>query len=368
MGKPITDAKVLRAIRQAARGPGGEAASATVALGLLLATIGRLEGVIRPVFELCHRAIACDTLGYFWADAEGAMTNAYCEQPFFLRADVVTSCMRYQQAAPENWPSFNENVLTGPVSGYLQRYQTPDFYRSVHFAETYAQIGAHHILDAVVHDGAVPRGCFLMMRGKDSGPFSAAEIEQSRRICDMLLLTSSAAPPPPSASRRSDAGRAIALPGGALRFVDSAAHQSLWMLTRQIGGAPFGTDEEAPAAMLTRALGDEMAQAWATGRVSIQRECPWGCIEIDLVVTGEELLVSFSQIEPYHAELARRLARSGLAPAKIIICWLLVAGAQRKQIAALMEISMDTLSEHISAIYKALGVRSATELAVRLVG
>jgi DNA-binding CsgD family transcriptional regulator len=358
---------MLLSINSAARGLPAQSAQACTAIGLLLATAGRLPLIVRPVFELFRQALPCDTLGYFWADEQGNMTNAFVEQPLFLRADVVMSCMRYQQADPANWPSFNENVLQGPVAGYLLPYQTPAFYRSSHFDETYARIGARHILDVVVHDGARPFGCFLVMRSAESGPFFENDLETGRRLCAMLLLHNDVPAAPFQATRFVEAGRLLVGKAGEVIFADEAAQLSLWMMAQERGAPPFGTPDEGIEALLARALADEIARARVTGRVRAEFACPWGDFRTDLLADGDRVFLSIGQLEPYHAELARRLARSDLTARKIAICWLLVAGAQRKEIAHLLDISIDTLSEHITAIYKALRVKSASELVVRLV-
>lgn len=362
------ETRYLQTIRGTARNLNDSAACNSVALGLLLATVGRLETVIRPAFQLAKGILPCETLGYFWADQDGNMLNAFVERPYFLRAEVVMSCMRFQEEDPNNWPSFNENVLAGPVSGYLLPYQTADFYHSEHFNFTYAQIDAHHVLDIVVHDGERPHGCFLAMRPPQGPAFSEDEIRRSRALSDMFLIQPGASATPLPTTRRSDAGRVVIDRQGSIQFIDAAAHQSLWMMTRHAGAPPFGEADETAERLFELALADAAETAWRSGRCDYATTCPWGDFEADLFVAGNELFVTISQIEPYQAELARRLAESGLSPTRIIICWFLVSGMQRKQIAASLEVSMDTLSEHITAIYRALKVRSATELIVRLIG
>lgn len=118
------------------------AASAMASLGMLAASGLGAKRIVRVLPDLIRRVLPVDTVGFFWSNAAGEMTDAYVENPIFLSAEVLLSCQLYQQEDPRNWPSFTENVLAGPVAGYLLPFQTEAFYGSQHFAFTYERIGA----------------------------------------------------------------------------------------------------------------------------------------------------------------------------------------------------------------------------------
>jgi len=97
-------------------------------IGMLCSSGVNSQHAIRIVPMLLRQLIAIDIAGFFWANQAGEMIDAYVETPYFLSADVLLSCIRFQDEAKGNWPSFTENVMKGPVAGYLQNYQTPHFY------------------------------------------------------------------------------------------------------------------------------------------------------------------------------------------------------------------------------------------------
>ena len=60
--------------------------------------------------------------------------------------------------------------------------------------------------------------------------------------------------------------------------------------------------------------------------------------------------------------LATRIAGLDLSPRRVMVCWLLVLGHSRKDIAHLLDVDIDTVNEHIGALYARFGAGTAVDL------
>lgn len=325
-----------------------------------------LRAIVRDVPDIVRGILAVDTVGFFWSDAQGNMIDAYVERPYFLSAEVLHSCQIYQSEKPGNWPTFTENVLAGPVCGYLIPYQTPDFYRSHHFEFTYAHIGAHHILDAVVHDGSRPLGCYLFMRAADRGPFTADEMGLARAVADTTLAAFRTPSPAHPSTRLFPAGIAVLDRDGELLQHNLAAHQSLWMLARSGETPMIQTRDDSFEQLLREYCGELVGDA----RMGVFRRHKaanrWGTFEIQAEPGKDQsLLIHFHHSRPAACHLAVELLKLELPPRKMTVAWHILHGRSRKEAARLCGISPETVNEHLDGLYETLGVRSASELMLR---
>lgn len=332
-------------------------------LGMLAASGLGAKRIVRVLPDLIRRVLPVDTVGFFWSNAAGEMTDAYVENPIFLSAEVLLSCQLYQQEDPRNWPSFTENVLAGPVAGYLLPFQTEAFYGSQHFAFTYERIGARHILDAVMHDGDRPSGCLLLMRSAAQAPYTPEEVELARQIAQLLrpAFAEGVLPMAETGSRTFDAG-IIAFDGLSPTLHNLAAHQNLWMLARE-GGAMMSEREDDVAALARRFCQEGVETARATGGFSEQRHTAWGAFNTryETMASGQ-VLATFRQQLPFVCHLAQWLAGRHVPPRRLIVSWLAILGASRKEIAQLSDLSIHTVAEHINATLVSCEVSGVSEL------
>jgi DNA-binding CsgD family transcriptional regulator len=332
------------------------------ALGMLLASGPDLRFYVRVLPEIIRRILPTSTIGFFWADAKGEMMDAWCENAYFLSSEVVLSCQRYQEAAPENWPSFTENVMAGPVAGYLTSYQTPSFYASGHYAITYGRIDVRHVMDAVVHDGTRPHGCYLLMRSEQFGPFSEADTAIAADIARLTTLAFHSKAETSASTRSLNAGLLILSESGEIVHVDQEGHQSLWMLSRPAtGGMPFGGEDRIDA------LADPVRQTALSLPLDAQthqerRSSFWGdfTLQYDRMPEGRTI-VRFHQDLPFEAHLARRLADGARSPRRVMVSWFLCKGLSRKEIAARLNLGQDTVNTYIAEAFAAERVRTALE-------
>ena len=69
---------------------------------------------------------------------------------------------------------------------------------------------------------------------------------------------------------------------------------------------------------------------------------------------------------PLAAHLAFRLAKLELPSMRQMVAWLLAQNQSRKEIAAALDICVDTVTDHIKLIYKATGTSSSHGLLLHL--
>ena len=358
----VDDASVAR-IRDIVGARSGKEGAMLTAFGLVCATTADFKLVVRDAIELIRHILPADSLGFFWSDPSGVMLDAYCDKPAFLSLETFLAHQLYIEEDPRNWPTFNENVLLGPVAGHLLPYQTEAFYNSAMFAASYKTIGARYILDAVAHDGTRPLGAYLFMRSEAQGPFSGDDVELARTIAALTTLAlQERAPALMDSTRLSDAGLIVIGADGASAFHNTEAYQSLWLLERGgnipvVGGPDVGFD--ALAALYC----PDYVNAARNGRVQRRVRCRWGDFEICSETSGgAATTIRFLQYRPFAFHIATKLLEWELPARRLTVCWLALIGLPRKEIAALAGIGLDTVGEHLDAVFKRLGVNSTIEL------
>ncbi|MDZ4373831.1 MAG: hypothetical protein U1C74_20745 [Phenylobacterium sp.] len=297
------------------------------------------------------------------------MADAFVEEPYFLSSRVLLSCQTYQTQDPRNWPSFEENVRAGPVTGYLLPYQTSEFYASDHYDITYRRIGVRHVLDAVIHDGVAPKGCLLFMRSAEEGAFEPRDVELARTIADLVSIGWDNPSAPVRASRTFEAGLLVADAGGQITFSNLAAHQSLWMLAHRTDDPLNAASDESLESLASRVCAEGFAHARRDGRHEATETTRWG--EFRLRYEGganDALVVTFHHLRPFACHLAQTMAELALPPRRLAVGWLAIQGLPRKLIAAQTGLSIDTVGEHLERLFADLGVSSTVELTGRFSG
>lgn len=363
----MIDGASIARIREIVGALGGREGSLLTAFGLLCASTADFMLVIRDGIELLRRILPAETIGYFWSAPTGEMLETYVEQPLFLSMDTWESHETWIAEDPRNWPTFDANVLAGPVVGLLLPYQTEAFYRSIAFTKSYERIGARHMLDVVPHDGRRPFGSYLFMRSAELGPYTPEELELARLIGELTLLAFQPREPAfMDSTRLTDAGLIVIGADGAVEFHNLEAHQSLWLLERSGNIPVVGGPEVHFEALAARYCPDYVEAARSGGRVRREVKCRWGDFEISAEAQDGSTAIRILQYRPFAYHVAMKLVGWDLPPRRMTVCWLALMGLPRKEIAAIAGISLDTVGEHLDAVFKRLGVNSMVELLLRV--
>lgn len=359
----MVDGASVARIREIVGARGGAEAALLTAFGLMCAATADFKLIIRDAIEVLRRALPADTIGFFWSDPDGVMLDAYCDKPAFLSLETFLSHQIFIEEDSRNWPTFNDNVRLGPVAGHLLSYQTEAFYRSATFAVSYDTINARHILDAVAHDGQRPLGAYLFMRSAEQGPFSTADIELARIIGALTTLAfQQRAPALMDSTRLSDAGLIVIGADDKIAFYNIEANQSLWLLERGGNIPVVGGPDVSFEALAALYCPEHVAAARRSGRAQRNVSCRWGDFEICSEARSGATTIRFLQYRPFAYHIATKLLEWDLPARRLTVCWLATMGLSRKEIAAIAGISLDTVGEHLDAVFKRLGVNSTVEL------
>lgn len=359
----MVDSASVGRIRALVGARAGAQASMLTAFGLMCASTADFTLIVRDAVTLLRRILPADTIGFCWADASGRMVDAYVEKPALLSLETFLSHQLYIEADPRNWPTFDENVLAGPVAGYLLPYQTDAFYASNMFAVSYEKIGVRHILDAVVHNGVRPYGSYLIMRSPAQGPFSAQDVELARTIASLTALAFRNRPHAlMDSTRLSDAGLIMIGEGGKIAFHNNEAYQSLWLLERGGNVPVVGGPDVSFETLAAQYCAEHVPAAQSGARLRRAVKCRWGDFEIHTEAQGASTAIRFLQYRPFAFHIATKLLEWELPARRLTVCWLTLMGLSRKEIAAIAGIGLDTVGEHLEAVFKQLGVNSTVEL------
>lgn len=202
-------------------------------IGMLASSGINSHHVVRIVPMLLRKIMPIDIAGFCWSNASGDMIDAYAETPYFLSADILQSSIRFQSQSKGNWPSFKENVLRGPSTGYILNFQNDTFYNSDHYINHYGRINMRHLVDFVVHDGIRPYGVFFLMRSAEKGVFTNEEVGLLK-VVTTLLPNAFKIPIQTNipTKRTYDLGIVVVDKNLKRQFCNLTAHQILWMMSR----------------------------------------------------------------------------------------------------------------------------------------
>lgn len=322
--------------------------------------------------EMCHllkNVFNLNTCGFFWADQEGNMQDAWCLAPDFLSFKTLMNCLEYQASGTRTWPTFQENVLMGAVAGYLLPFQNAHFYASPHFHRTYQAINVRHILDVVLHDGIHPFGAFLLMRSAQQGPFTP---DERCLLMKLIPLFNQAFSTPnrddAEHSTKEMTGFALIGQDGKFKSMSEEARRIVWTVTHPEPGSFANPNDLSIEVHLEQLVAGYAAEIPSGDKFSVDIDNRWGRFHLAIEVEpkAQDRIVTLHHKVPLPAQLAFRLAKLDWPPMRQIVAWLLAQNQSRKEIAATLGISVETVTGHIKLIYKATGTSSSHGLLLEL--
>lgn len=322
--------------------------------------------------EMCHllkKLFNLSTCGFFWADQDGNMQDAWCLAPDFLSFKTLMSCLEYQASGTRTWPPFQENVLMGAVAGYLLPFQNANFYASPHFQTSYHAINVRHILDVVLHDGARPLGALLMMRSAQQGPFTPDERSLLVRLIPIFNQAFSTSNTGETEySTKEMTGFALVGPDGNCKSMSEEARRIVWTLTHTQPGSFADPNDPSIELHLEQLVAKHAEQVQSGEKFSIDIDNRWGRFHLafEQEPKTQDTIVTLRRKVPFPAQLAFYLAKLNWPPMRQIVAWLLAQNLSRNEIAATLGISVETVTSHIKLIYKAAGTSSSLGLLLKL--
>lgn len=344
----------------------------------MAATLGLLASSdlnpIQKIPDLClllQQFFKLTSCGFFWADEAGNMQDAWCLAPDLLSYNTLTSCQAYQASGTRAWPTFRENMLKGAVAGYLLPFQNERFYASNHYQSTYQAINVRHILDVVLHDGTRAFGAFLMMRSVEQGPFTPDERSLLVKLIPILneafFISSSS---DIEYSERETIGFALLSQDGKYKSLSEEARRIVWTLTHCRVGSFADPNDPSIEQHLEGLVAQYAPRIQFGEKFVIEIQNRWGKFTLAFEQESKlrDTIVTLRRRIPLSSQLAFYLARLNLPPARQMVAWLLAENHSRKEIATNLGISVETVTSHIKAIYKAVGTCSSHGLFLKLGG
>lgn len=335
----------------------------------IVTTIGLLASSglnhTEKIAEMCHllkKLFKLNTCGFFWSDQDGNMQDAWCLTPDFLSFKTLMSCLAYQASGTRVWPPFQENVLAGPMAGYLLPFQNEQFYASPYFQESYHTQNVRHILDVVLHDGTRPWGAFLMMRSAQQGRFTPDE----RRLLTKLIPILNQAFSVPSLvqskyAKKEMSGFALLCKNGKYKSMSEEARRIVWMLTHIEPGSFANPNDPSIEHHLEHLVAKHEEQIKSGEKLSIEIDNRWGRFNLafEQEPKAQDIILMLRRKVPLSSQLAFALLKFNFPPMRQIVAWLLAHNLSRNEIAAELDICAGTVTEHIKLIYKATKTSSS---------
>jgi hypothetical protein len=319
--------------------------------------------------QLLQKFFKLSSCGFFWSDQAGNMQDAWCLSPDFLSFKTLMSCLEYQASGTRAWPPFQENVLMGAVAGYLLPFQNERFYASPYFQASYQAINVRHILDVVLHDGTRPMGAFLMMRSAQQGPFTPDE--RSLLVKLIPILNKAFSTPnleDTKYAEKESTGFALVCQEGKYKSMSEEARRIVWTLTHIQPGSFADPNDPSIELHLDGLVAKHEAQIKSGEKFSININNRWGRFNLAFEQESKTLdtIITLRRKVPLASQLAFALAQFNFPPMRQIVAWLLAQNQSRNEIAAALNISVETVTSHIKLIYKAAGTSSSHGLLLKL--
>lgn len=336
----------------------------------LLATSGLSH--IQQMPDMCHlfqKLFNLQSCGFFWADLDGNMQDAWSLSPELLSFKTLMSCLEFQASRDRAWPTFQENMLMGAVAGYLLPFQNERFYASPHFRATYYTMNVKHILDVVLHDGKRPLGILLMMRSVKQGRFTPDErsllvklIPILNKAFDTQEITDR------QYSEREMTGFALVGQDGKYKSMSDEARRIVWTLTHTQPGSFADPSDPSTEFHLEQFVAGYKAKLALEEKFSVDMENRWGQFKVsfEMESASRDIIVMLRRKVPLSSQLAFYLSKLDFPPMRQMVTWLLVQNQSRSQIASTLGISVETVTSHVKLIYKATGSSSSCSLLLKL--
>lgn len=332
--------------------------------------------VMPALLKAVREYARADSAGFFWVDANGDMRNLYAERslpPQLMRryfeehygGDVhafrETFLARAREADPVS--------TTSPTAGYME---TP-YYR-----EILAALDAHHVLYAVVSDGARPIGQLSLYRSREGKPFSAADRDAVRGIVHYVAQAAAR----PHSERAAEAyvdgedeGLVLLDEHGCIAQGNAA---SLHLLARAMQRDFNAATPSFVVGDFAGGVAEELRLRVAAIRAGRESKPPrehvdgqWGRFHITAYALGDASTDALTGIhvrrkEPLMVRLVEAMSTLDLSPQQREVALLLAQGKSNSEIAEALSVSANTAAYHVKQLYLRLDAHDRGEVISRL--
>ncbi len=325
--------------------------------------IPELCSTFKTIFNLAE-------CGFFWSNERGEFLDAWCTTPHFLNFDTLNSCAAFQAEGERNWPTFTENVLAGPLAGYLIPFQNERLYASAHFKRVYEPLNVKFLLDVVLHDGQRPYGAFLMMRTLAQGQFTEEECDFIASLIPTLNGIFKEEQPNVTYSDKLTTGFSVLSENGEANYIDSVASSIVWALVYDTPGAFANPTAPNLSKQLEALCAPYYEKALEGEEMIFSIKNRWGCfnLKFESPYSSRQISVQLQKRVPLRTEIINKLYLLKLTPMQQIVAYQLALNGSRQEIAESLGVSIETVTTHIKSIYKLTDTQSSHGLLLKLIG
>lgn len=324
-----------------------------------------------------HELVPCDSAGFFWVDSAGEMSNLYAE--ILLPPELMR--LYFSRFYEDREHGFRNGFTRLAARGAIVSSASfdDDFYRSEYYNLILRHLDAHHMLYAVIREGASPLGQLSLYRPRDSAAFSAADQDCLAGVTRYIAHGLQEGPANDwIRNERGEAATAVVVldqsgrpvhmapDGERILFLASHAHISPTALAREDGDVPATLRELCHR--IEKVFHDEPAPP-PVARI----ENAWGCFVFRAYPLGGAagsanglVAVTVHHREPLSLALMRAMKRSNLSAKQKEVMLLLAGGKSQPQIAQRMGVSQNTATYHVRQLYNKLDAHDRGEAISRL--
>jgi hypothetical protein len=148
------------------------------------------------------------------------------------------------------------------------------------------------------------------------------------------------------------------------------ARRLVWTLTHTQPGSFADPNDPSIEFHLDGLVAKHEAQIKSGEKFSININNRWGRFNLAFEQEPKTLytIITLRRKVPLPSQLAFALAQFNFPPMRQIVAWLLAQNQSRNEIAAALNISVETVTSHIKLIYKAAGTSSSHGFLLKLAG
>jgi DNA-binding CsgD family transcriptional regulator len=331
------------------------------------------QAIMPGLLKALHCIVPSDSNGFFWVDKDLAMTQLYAEK--LLPPEVMRLYFEQFYNKREATKRFSDLVKSHP--DVHSSVFSDEFYRSDYYNLVWRHLDAHHVMYAVVRERGRPLGLLSIYRSAKDPPFTAQDED---RISGVLHYVAHGLAQRPNASAttyhgNNRSGLIILDSRGNLKHASPEGSRLLFLATHPtISSDTVRCSAQIPPALaaICRDLAATFHGQLASPPV-LHHQNPWGRFVFRAYwMEGERdssaglIGVVIEHEEPLELKLLTRMRELPLSTMQKEVSLALATNLKNTEIAQKLNITLNTVSYHVKAVYDKLGVHGRGELVERL--
>lgn len=332
------------------------------------------EAIMPALFDQIPKVVPSDFNIFFWTDERCHMANMYCQNlPAIANVAKLYLTEFVDKGECEVKPSFSQLMRTERGIINWERFYNRRYFRSDFYNLILRPLRARHIVGTVIHERNRALGELVMWRAAGGPSFSDKEQAQLLRLAPYIAHGLARAETKPVFAESGKRGMIVLNPRGEIEYACPQAQELLfWATHPQVAHRFIKRDARLTAPPALVRLCKDLARIFQGADAPVpvaHHDNTWGrftfrAYSLNHNASGRQALigvtVDFEQ--PVSLKLFLQMQALGLSSKRREVCRLLLAGYSQPQVAQRLNISLNTLVDHVRHIYAKLGVHNRDEL------